>query len=73
MQANLNKVWVVGLFITFGHFSLIFFFQCISQGVTPDVQIPVSQTIPENQAKVEKPLKSEAAERQQTRINKYKP
>ena len=26
MQANLNKVWVVGLFITFGHFSWIFFF-----------------------------------------------
>ena len=42
--------------------------QCIANDSSPDVEIPVSSSIPDNQAKLEKPLKSEAVSMQQSRM-----
>ena len=36
--------------------------------MTPEYEIPVSDTIPNNQAKVEKPAKAEAIAKQQSRL-----
>ena len=49
-----------------------FFFQYVTSGTVPDVQLPTGTDIPRNQSKVVQPSKAELVTKHQTRMKHRK-